>query len=201
MRNLLAQSCNASNLVATNSSPTFACPISCSNWLHRLRIVEQFCGIIGRLEILQPRKAFSVIRLTRRSPVQPRVSVVDVHSPVIFCQRRRDVGYPVVEEVEAIGRVRAEEYRVVELDEVELVSMGVGGCAEVAVGDGGVCTAWFCVSVYQDVVFGMRTRTTYPCKSSWNHQLRVFLGPLLYQYLTKLLNEVPLRLFSVRLLA
>lgn len=109
-----------------DAPPTFPYPILCSNWLHRLRIVEQFRRIVDGLEVLQPREALSIIRLTCSRPVQSRVGVVDVHPPIIFCQRCRDIGHPVVEEFEAIGRVRAEEDRVVELDEVELVSVGVG---------------------------------------------------------------------------
>ena len=144
---MLTLSWNTSKPIATDPSSPLTCAISHSDWLHRLRVVEQLRRIINRLEVLQPGKALSIIRLTRSRSVQPRVGVVDVHSPVIFCQRCCDVGHPVVEEIEAIGWVRAEEDRVVELDQVELVSVGVGGCAEVAVGDGGVRAAWVCVSL------------------------------------------------------
>jgi hypothetical protein len=42
--------------------------------------------------------------------------------------------------------------RVVELNEVELVSVGVRGCAKVAVGDGGICASLFGVSIR--ILFG-----------------------------------------------
>jgi hypothetical protein len=106
-----------------------------------LRVVEQLRWIINRLDILQPRQAFSVVVLACSRPVQPRIGVVDVHSPVVFGQRCCDVGDPVVEETETVRWVRAEEAGVVELDQVEFVAVGVGGGAEVAVGDGGVGAA------------------------------------------------------------
>lgn len=104
--------------------------------LHRLRIREQFRRIEHRLQLLQFCKTLPIVRWTRSRPVQPRISIVDVHTPVVSGQRRCDVGDPTVEEAEAVGRVRAEEVAVVELDEVQLVSVRVRGGAEVAVGDG-----------------------------------------------------------------
>jgi hypothetical protein len=87
-----------------------------SHRLHRLRIIKQLRRIVNRLDILQPRQACSVVVLARSRPVQPRIGVVDVHSPVVFGQRRRDVGDPVVEEPETVGWVGTEEAGVVELD-------------------------------------------------------------------------------------
>lgn len=106
-----------------------------------LRVVEQVIRVESRLQPLQPRKTIPIICLSCGCLIKPRVRVVDVHAPVLFRQRRRDVGHPVVEECEAVGRVGPEEREVVELDEVELVSVGVRGSAEVAVCDGGVGAA------------------------------------------------------------
>jgi hypothetical protein len=87
-----------------------------SHRLHALRVIKQLRRIINALNILQPRQAGSVVVLARSRPIQPRIGVVDVHSPVVFGQCRCDVGDPVVEEAEAVGGVRAEEAGVVELD-------------------------------------------------------------------------------------
>jgi hypothetical protein len=109
--------------------------------LHRLRIIEQAIRVESCLQLLQPRKTLPIVRLPCSRLVQPRIRVVDIHAPVLLRQWRRDVGHPVVEEREAGRRVGSEEREVVELDEVQLVSVGVRGQAEVAVGDGRVGAA------------------------------------------------------------
>jgi hypothetical protein len=108
---------------------------------HGLRVVEQVIRVKSRLQPLQLRKTLPIVRLPCSRLIKPRVGVIDVHAPIVLCQRCCDVGHPVIEEREAVRRVGSEEREVVELDEVELVSVGVRGHAEVAVCDGGVGAA------------------------------------------------------------
>jgi hypothetical protein len=98
-----------------------------SHRLNRLRVIKPLLGIKLGLELLQFPQVRSIVQLLRLLAAQRRVGVVDVHAPVALLERRRDGVDPAVEELCAVGRVRALGNAVVELDDVELVAVRVRG--------------------------------------------------------------------------
>lgn len=96
--------------------------------LNRLRVVEELLRIVLGLDALQSRQVDTIVLLLSLSAGQPCISVVDVRAPVRPGCCVGDSVNPAVEEAERAGGVGLVVLvTVVELDDVELVAVGVRG--------------------------------------------------------------------------
>lgn len=99
--------------------------------LHTLRVVEQLLRIILRLQLLQPRQIHTIVKLIRI--LEPGIRIISIRAPFRLRQGLHGGIDPAVEEGQrAVGVGLVVEVAVVELDEVELVAVGIG---RVLVGD------------------------------------------------------------------
>ena len=96
--------------------------------LNRLRVVEELLRILIGLDAQQSRQVDTIVLLLSLSAGQPCISVVDVRAPVRPGCCVGDSVNPAVEEAERAGGVGLVVLvTVVELDDVELVAVGVRG--------------------------------------------------------------------------
>lgn len=95
--------------------------------LDGLRVVEHLAGVVLRLEALQPGQVVAVVLLLGLGAGQSGVGVVDVRTPVGARDGLGDGVDPAIEEAKGgsgVGLVVL--VAVVELDDEELVAVGVG---------------------------------------------------------------------------
>jgi len=106
-----------------------------------LGVIKQLRRIILGLDLLQLPQIHTVVQLLRGLAIQCGIGVVDVHAPVALLERLGDGVDPAVEELGAVRGVDAAVDAVVELDDVELVAVGVGRVGVGLLGDGAVPAA------------------------------------------------------------
>lgn len=98
------------------------------NGLNSLGVVEQLLRVVLGLELLQLTQVLAVVELLSRGAREAGIGVVDVGAPAALGKRRGSGIDPAVEEGEgAVGVDLFIFVAVVELDEIELVAVGVGG--------------------------------------------------------------------------
>lgn len=104
--------------------------------LNRLGVVEDLLGVVLRLEALQPGKMVAVVLELSLGTRKPGIGVVDVRAPFRPRDGVGDSVDPAVEETKRRGRVSLVVLiTVVELDDVELVTMRVRSVVLADLGD------------------------------------------------------------------
>lgn len=105
---------------------TYGYPLFLLLRLNRLRVVEELLGVVLGLDALQPRQVLAVVLRHSLGARQSCVSVVDVGTPVRPRDGLSNSVDPAIKEGERSGGVSLVVLvAVVELDDVELVAVGV----------------------------------------------------------------------------
>lgn len=105
-------------------------------WFDRDRVVEELCWINLRFNLLESWQVNSPVGILDRSAIHPSIRIVDIHAPV----RRRHIScrirHPPVKKLKSKLWICASEYSVVELDEIQFISVRIGCESRIGFRDG-----------------------------------------------------------------